>query len=183
MISLFSRLINKAVDFQFRKDPGGRLVFLPFGPKKKAYFVDSKSDEDKIRAFVKMYRSVSMMISFLTYPSIYTPVIILEDAGLSPWQHRLTIVLGVSLFFWLILITQAIVVWVVYKAAVPGLTASLSEVAPDLKSQLSELSPRSRRPALVFLFAGIALLAVGILVATRYSPARPCPPNSTSTSR
>ena len=130
-----------------------------------------------------MYRSISMLISFLTYPSIYIPVVILEDAGLSPWQHRLTIVLGVSLFFWLILITQAIMVWVVYKAAVPGLTASLSEVGPDLKGQLSELSPRSRRPVLVFLFAGIALLAVGILVATRYSPRRPCPPSSTSTSR
>ena len=57
MISLFSRTMDRAVDLQFRKDPGGRLVFLPFGPRKKAYFVDSKSDEEKIRAFVKMYRS------------------------------------------------------------------------------------------------------------------------------
>jgi len=184
MTSLFSRLIDKAVDLQFRKDPTGRLVFLPFGPRKKACFVDSKADEEKIRAFVKMYRSVSILISLLIYPSVYIPGMILDIyGGLSPWQHRLTITLGISLFFWLVLIALAIMLWVVYKATVPGLTASLTEVGPDLKGQLSELSPRSRRPALVFLFAGIALLAVGVLVATRYSPSRPCPPNATSTSR
>ncbi len=179
---MISGLINKAVDAQFRKDPNGRLVFLPFGPRKQAYFVDSKADEEKIRAFVKMYRSIAMLISLLTCPSIYVPALILDSAGLSPWQHRLTIILAISLFFWLVLICIAIMVWAVYKAAVPDLTASLPEVGPDLKGQLTELLPRSRRPALVFLLAGIALLAVGVLVATRYAPGRPCLPNPTSTS-
>jgi hypothetical protein len=188
MISLFSRVINKAVDLQFRKDPSERLVFLPFGPKKKAYFVDSKSDEEKIRAFVKMYRSVSMLISLLIYPSVYIPGMILDIyGGLSPWQHRLTIALGISLFVWLVLVTLAIMLWVVYKATVPGLIASLSEVGPDLKGQLSEISPRPRnqqRVALACLLAGIVFLGLSAFGLWHYTGKKPpCPPNSTSTSR
>jgi len=57
MISLFSRMMDRAVDSQFKKDPNGRLVFFPFTARGKAYFVDSKSDEDKIRSFAKMFRS------------------------------------------------------------------------------------------------------------------------------
>jgi hypothetical protein len=74
MISLFSRAMDYAVDAHFRKDPSGHLVFFPF--KGKAYFVDSKSDEEKIRAFVKMFRSAIMLISLLTYPSIAVPAFI-----------------------------------------------------------------------------------------------------------
>ena len=74
MISLFSRLIDGHVERQFGKDPNGRRVFLPSGPKGKCYFVDSKSDEEKIKAFVKMYRSASTLISLLTSPSIVVAV-------------------------------------------------------------------------------------------------------------
>jgi hypothetical protein len=188
MISLFSRTMDKAVDLQFRKDPSGRLVFLPFGPKKKAYFVDSKSDEEKIRAFVKMYRSFSTLISFATYPSIYLPSLILDGyAGLSPRQHRLAIALGVPAIFWLTLVALVIMLWVVYRAMVPGLTASLSEVGPELKGQLSEISPRprhQRRLALACLLAAIVLLGLGVFAATSYSRGkRVCPPDSTSTGR
>lgn len=188
MISLFSRMMERAVDLQFRKDPSGRLVFFPFGPKKKAYFVDSKSDEEKIRAFVKMYRSFSAMISIVIYPSVYVPALILDGyAGLSPRQHRLVIALGVPALFWLVLLALVLLLWVIYKATVPGLTSSLSEVGPDLKDQLSEITPRSRhqrRVVLACLLAGIVLLGLGIVEATSYSRSKPpCPPNSTSTSR
>jgi hypothetical protein len=188
MISLFSRMMDRAVDLQFRKDPSGRLVFLPFGPKKKAYFVDSKADEEKIRAFVKMYRSFSALISLLIYPSVYVPALILDDyAGLSPRQHRLAIAFGIPAIFWLVLVALVIMLWVVYKATVPGLTSSLSEVGPELKGQLSEISPRSRhqrRLALGCLLAGIVLLGLGVVGATSYSRSKlPCPPNSSSTSR
>jgi len=169
MISLFSRMMDYAVDPHFRKVPSGRLVFFPFTSKGKAYFIESKSDEEKIRSFVKMFRSAITLISFLTYPSLSVPAFILEDyAGLSPKQHRLAIALGIPLFFWLILGALAWMLWGVYKGAIPVLTASLSEVGPDLKRQLSEASP-SRLLALLCLFAGIILLGVGILVAWHYS--------------
>ena len=65
MLSLFSKLIDYGVATQFRNDPSGRAVFLPYGPRKNAYFVDSKADEEKIRSFVKLYRSASTLVSWL----------------------------------------------------------------------------------------------------------------------
>ena len=46
MISPFSRMMDDAVDTHFMKDRSGRSVFIPFGLKRKCYFVDSKSDEE-----------------------------------------------------------------------------------------------------------------------------------------
>jgi len=54
MIPVFSRAMDNPVESQFRKDPSGRLVFLPLGPRKKGYFVDAKPEEEKIRSFLKL---------------------------------------------------------------------------------------------------------------------------------
>jgi hypothetical protein len=182
MISLFSRLTDGLVERQFGKDPNGRLVFLPFGPKGKCYFVDSKSDEEKIRAFVRMYRSASTLISLLTSPSIVVPAVLLEDySGLTHRAHRWAIALGIPAFFWLVLILVALVVWAAYKANVPSLTSSLTEVGPDMKDQLSPASPPSqfqRRVAIVALLAG-ALLVGGTFLSI--SQARAVPHSSGAT--
>ena len=88
MISPFSRMMDYAVETHFMKDRSERLVFVPFGPKHKCYFVDSKSDEEKIRAFVRMFRSLNQLIGFLGFPSVFIPGLILEDfAGLTPRGH------------------------------------------------------------------------------------------------
>ena|ERR1700674_2374930 len=130
--------MNRLADVHFRKEPSGRLVFIPFTRRGKCYFVDSKADEEKVRAFVNMYLIPNTLISFLIAPMVMVPGLILEDyGGLTPRAHRLTIALGVSGFFWLSFVALALMLWVVYKATVPGLTASLSEVAPEIKAQLS----------------------------------------------
>jgi hypothetical protein len=160
MISMFSRLMDHAVDRHFKKDQSGRLVFIPFTLKGKCYFVDSKSDEEKIRGFVKLFSSAFTLISWLTFPSLYVPGLILEDiAGLTPRGHRLAIALGIPLFFWLILGALAGMLWIVYKNAVPSVAASLSEVGPDAKSQLRKISRRPGRVAL-----GVVLACLGILI-------------------
>ena len=121
MISPFSRMMVYAVDTHFMKDRSGRLVFVLFGPKRKCYFVDSKSGEEKIRAFVKMYRSVAQLIAFPTYPSIFVPGLILEDyAGLTPRGHRLAIAQGIPLFFSLVLISLLWMLWGLCKGAIPS---------------------------------------------------------------
>jgi hypothetical protein len=56
MNSLLSRMVDRLVDVQFKTIPSGRLVFIPFTRKGKCYFIDSKAEEEKLRAFVKMYR-------------------------------------------------------------------------------------------------------------------------------
>ena len=164
-------LMNRLADVHFRKEPSGRLVFIPFTRRGKCYFVDSKAAEEKVRAFVNMYRIPNTLISLLMTPMVMVPALILEDyGGLSPRGHRLTIVLGISGFFWLSFIALALMLWVVYRVAVPGLTASLSEVAPEIKAQLiSAISPQQRglrRVALVCLLAGLILLGLALVVLT-----------------
>jgi len=157
---MFSGVMDRAVDCQFRKDRSGRLVFIPFTLKGKCYFVDSKSDEEKLRGFVKLFRSTLTLISWLSFPSIYIPGLILDDfAGLTPRGHRLAIALGVPLFFWAILGVLAFMLWFVYKGTVPNMTASLGEVGPELKGQLREISGRPGRVAL-----GVSLACLGLLI-------------------
>ena len=184
MIPIFSRGVDYHVERQFRKDPSGRLVFLPFGSKGKAYFVDSKSDEEKIRSFVNLYRSTSALMSLLSFPSAYIPGwIVMSFAGTMALRNKLTTYVGIALFFMLILVAFAWMHWTIYKETVQGLTASLSEVGPDLKGQLREISPPPTRPrlvALVCLSAGIVLLLVAIFAATRAKSA--CSPKGTPTS-
>ena len=166
-------LINRLADVHFKKEPSGRLVFIPFTRRGKCYFVDSKADEEKVRAFVNMYRIPNTLISLLMTPMVIVPGLILEDYGrLTPRAHRLTVALGISGFFWLCFVALALMLWVVYKATVPGLTASLSEVAPEIKAQLSAISPQQRglrRVALVCLLAGLILLGLALVALTGYS--------------
>jgi hypothetical protein len=165
-------LMNRVADAHFRKDSNGRLVFIPFTLRRKCYFVDSKADEEKIRAFVNMHRIPSTLISLLISPIVMVPGFILEDyGGLTPRAHRLTVALGVSGFFWVSIVAFAVMLWGVYIATVPGLTASLSEVAPEIKAQLSAISPeqRGRRVALVCLLACLIVLVLALVALTGLS--------------
>jgi len=163
-------LMKRLADVHFRRDLSGRLVFIPFTPKGKCYFVDSKADEEKIRAFVSMYRIPSTLITLFITPTVMVPGLILEDyGGLTPRAHRLTMAFGVAGFFWLSFMALSVMLWVVYRSQVPGLTASLSEVAPEMKTQLSVISPEQRgrqRVALVCLLAGVILLGLALVALT-----------------
>jgi len=160
-------LVNRIADVHFRRDLSGRLVFIPFTPRGKCYLVDSKADEEKVRAFVNMYRLPNTLISFLIAPLVMIPGLILEDyGGLTPRAHRLTIALGISGFFWLNFVALALMLWFVYKAMVPGLTASMTEVTPEIKAELRAISPQKRRIALLCLLAGLILLGLALVALT-----------------
>jgi hypothetical protein len=166
-------LMKRLNDVHFRKEPSGRLVFVPFTLRGKCYFVDSKADEEKIRSFVNMYRIPNTLISLLMTPVVMVPGLILEDyGGLTPRAHRLTMALGISGFFWLSFVALALMLWVVYKGAVPGLTASLSEVAPETKAQLGVIASQRRglrSVGLVCLIAGLILVGLALVALTGHS--------------
>jgi hypothetical protein len=104
----------------FRTDQSGRLVFLPFGSKGKAYFVDSKSDEGKIRSFLKMYRSASTLFSPLGFLSVFVPVWTrIISAGASPLGDKFPTLVGNFAALLLILGVSAWMLWVAYKETVP----------------------------------------------------------------
>ena len=189
MISTFSRAIDHQVDRQFRKDPNGRLAFLPFGPKGKAFFVNAKSDEEKIRALVKMYRGSCTRISWLVTPCIYVGSSVLNVYGsATPLRTKVTASIAISSLVMTLFLVVIWMLWNAYKEAIPGLTASLTEVGPDLRSQLSELpsSPQTgRRVALVcFGAAIIVLVGVALVALTHRSSGKVvCPPRLSSTLR
>jgi hypothetical protein len=163
MISPFSKMMDYAVDAHFRKDRSGRLVFIPFSLKRKCYFVDSKSDEEKVRALVRMYRSANTLITFLTSPILFVSAFILDDfAGLTPRGHRLAIALGIPLFFWLVLVALLWMLWSLYKGAIPSLTSSLSEVGPDIKGRLISISHPPRRLPLLVAAVGLLLIVLAL---------------------
>jgi hypothetical protein len=167
-MSLFSRLMDYGVESHFRKDPSGRLVFLPFGPRKKAYFVDTKSDEEKIRSFVRMYRSASTLISWMgQFPIYATGFIFTAYLGATPLRNRLTALVVTSSIYMLVSLALIWMLWGAYKQTVPSVTASLSEVGPDVRGQLSTISPRPRI-VLVCLAAGLLLLAVALFAAVSH---------------
>jgi hypothetical protein len=174
MISLFSRMMDWAVEQHFRKDASGRCVFLPLVRRGQGYFVDSKADEEKIRAFVKMYRSAALLVVVVGTMGIYAwgwnPMFY---AGGNPLKNRLRSLVGSSVIYLVIYLGAALLLWEIYKRAVATFTSSLSEVGPGGAGQLSTVSQRPRSIALVCLFAGLVLAAFGILGATRYKPARP----------
>lgn len=176
----FTKAMDRQVDAQFQKDPSGRLVFLPSGRKGKAYFVESKSDEEKIRAFVKMYRGAGTLIywvqnlCFLAWIESFTTS-----------AHRWTTEVGIASFFIFVFLLAVWVLWRLYKQTVPTFTASLSEVGPDLRDQLTDVCPppqRLRVLVLASLFAGVVILGLAIVLATRRAPPKaPCPPKLSST--
>jgi hypothetical protein len=165
MTSAFSKMMDHAVEAHFRKDRSGRLVFIPFSPKRKCYFVDSKSDEEKIKALVKMYRSAIQLISWLAFPSIYFPGLILTVYGVSPLRNKLTIYAWIASVFILSYAASAWMLWSVYKRTIPSLTASLSEAGPDVMGQLREISPRPRRLPRLVVAAGLILFGLALLAA------------------
>jgi len=176
----FNKAMDHQVDAHFQKDPSGRLVFLPSGRKGKAYFVDSKSDEEKIRAFVKMYRGAGAVISWVQQLCFLVWIV-----SFTTGAHRWTTEVGTASFFIFVLLLAVWVLWSLYKQTVPTFTSSLSEVGPDLRDQLTDVCPppqRLRLLALASLLAGVVVLALGIVLATRRSaPKLPCPPKLSST--
>lgn len=160
----FSKMMDYVVEAHFRRDPSGRLVFIPFTPKGKCYFVDAKSDEEKIRPYVRVFRSAVQLVSFLMYPSLFVPGLVLDRAGLTPRDHRLAIAFGIPLFFWVILGAILWMLWSSYRGGIPTLTASLSEVGPEDKSQLREATRPSWHVPALFLVTSL-LLMLGTLFA------------------
>jgi len=81
-------LMNLIADVHFRnrseRTAGLYSVYTPG----KCYFIDSKADEEKARAFVNLYRIPNTVISLLLCPIVMVPALILEDyGGLTPRAH------------------------------------------------------------------------------------------------
>jgi hypothetical protein len=166
MVSLFSKLIDCGVECQLRKGPNGDLVFLPFGSRKRAYFVDSQSDADKIKAFVKMYRGAGLLISWMYIGgmSIFGHYLTFyPGAGAIPLRTRMLSSAWPVSAYMLLMFIFVWILWGLYRQAIPALTSSLREAEPDVNGQLAEVSAQQRRVVLVCVAAGLILMGLVFL--------------------
>jgi hypothetical protein len=172
MPSPFSKFLDFAVDAHFRKDSSGRTVFLPLIINREAYLVESPSDEQKLRALVRLYRGASaalnLMWSLLNFIAVLAPGSISSYyGGAVPLRDKLIAVAWVavpSLLFWA---TAAWIVWNLYKQAIKICTQALPQAAPEVFAQLTPVSHRPQRVALVILGALFILVAIAVLVAVQ----------------
>jgi hypothetical protein len=163
-MSPFSRLIDLAISSQFRKDSSGRTVFLPLISKRDGYFVDSKLDEDKIRSFVKMYRSAILLVTLLGYITLYSvPTLMNSIARPSPLKGRLVIFAWVSSIAMLIFLAAVWILWSTYKEGIRSVTSSLPEAGPDVMSRLSNIARPTRTIVFMLLAAGAILCGAALL--------------------
>lgn len=169
MISPFARLVDYAVGFHFKKDPSGRLMFLPLISKGHGYFVDSKSDEEKLRAFVEMYRSANLLLTLLCYLVILAPTSLGYNlyAGAIPMRTKLITAVGTGLFWVLCYGASAWMLWSLYKKTIGIFTNQLAVAGPGVVGQASQASSGRRRRALLLVFAVTIIISVALLVAVQ----------------
>jgi hypothetical protein len=174
MPSPFTKFLDSAVAAQFRKDSSGRTVFFPFTPKREAYFVDSPSEEQKLRAVVRLYRggsaALNLMWSLLNYIAVLAPGSISSYyGGYVPLRVKLIAIAWVavpSLLFWG---AAAWIIWGLYKQAIKIFTPALPPAGPEVFAQLLPVSRRPQRVALAVLGALCILIAIAVLVAVQHT--------------
>jgi hypothetical protein len=140
-------------DRQFAKDENGRLVFLPRGPHRPAYFVDS-SDENKLKSLVNVYGVAALIINLTgSVASLAVTQGLTLDEHSAPLASKIKFGLVVyAISSALLYIGPALLLWHVYSGVLNGLCSSLTTVDPA-SLQLSRLPSTSRRTALL-LFGG-----------------------------
>jgi hypothetical protein len=163
-------MLDKFADRQFAKDESGRLVFLPRGPHRPAYSVDS-SDENKLKSLVKVYGVAAAIINLTgSIASIAVTQALALDERSAPLAYKLKFGLVVyAIFSALLYIGPALLLWNVYRRVLDGLCSSLTRVDPA-SLQLTRLPSTSRPAVVIFLLTGLLLLTLGIFFAISYRP-------------
>jgi len=146
------------------------MVFLPLITKRESYFVDSPSDEEELRALVRMYRGANMLLGLLNYLAVLAPGSISSYyGGMVPLRAKLTAVAWVASISLVFYGTAAWGVWSLYKKAIQSFTHALPQASPEAIRQLPAVSRGSQRVALVVLCAGVILIAIALLATVQHA--------------
>jgi hypothetical protein len=170
MISPFVMLVDYAVGFHFRTDSSGRAVFLPLITKGQGYFVDSTTEEEKLRALVGMYRGANLILTVLCYFAIMAPTSIGYNlyAGAIPLRTKVMTAVGSGLFWTVCFGASVWILWGLYKRAVAKFTYAMKEVGLGDMARLSK-PPQRARTALLFVFAGCIIVGIALFIAVQYT--------------
>jgi hypothetical protein len=182
-------MFNQAAEALFRKDANGRLIFLPRGPRKTGYYIDAASDEQKIKALVKLQLVAVMFFNLTGFLGSY--------ALAATWESLYFIHLHLSIedralrtgavyliSAAIIQFTPILVVQKVYQRSLRDICQNLQPADPGLLGPLSRLSePRLKRVlvtlAVTMMLTGLLFAAVARRQAWKRHPASKaiCPPS------
>ena len=180
-------MFDRAADALFRKDASGRLIFLPHGPRKTGYYIDSASDAQKIKALVKLQLVAVMFFNLGGFLASYTLAATWESLyfihlpiSIEARVLRVAAVYVISAL--IIQFTPILVVQKIYQRSLRDICQNLQPAEPGLLGPLSGGSNPLRR-VLVALAVGVMLM--GVLFAAvasrqvrkrRAAPKAICPP-------
>jgi len=165
----FSGRLLQLVDAQFRKDQSGRVVFLPYGPRKTGYYVETPSDDQKIKSLVAIYTAASGLFQVLGFLSSY----LLMQAVIFPDRPTTRagkmevglIVYGISsLVFWF---GPRWLLWKLYREMLPRVCSSLREASPASTCDLQE-TEKHLQPRMFLIVVGATLILGGVLLAALF---------------
>jgi hypothetical protein len=168
-MGLFSEVLDNLTQGRFGKDESGRLVFLPFGPRRPGYYVDA-ADEHKITSLVKIYAVAGALINLVGSVAAFAlSQALLFDHRSGPLLKKLETSIAVySICAVLLYIAPALILWNVYRGVMAGLCSSLATVRPE---SIHPIKRASRiQTVLIIIFAGCMVLAIGVFVAVSYRP-------------
>jgi hypothetical protein len=149
----------------FTKNRAGRLVFLPFGLKKPGYYIDSPSDEQKTKPFVRMYflaRLLAQLVGNLT-AFFFAEGVAFADPH-TPAVDKIKVflviyVITISLF-------ELLPLWLIsrlYRKSIPEICSAMAVAGVEEVSRLDRsLTPWRRRALLVL--GGLTIL-IGVIMA------------------
>jgi len=180
-------MFNRAADALFRKDASGRLIFLPRGTRKTGYYVDAASDEQKIKALVKLQVTAGMFLNlagFLgsytiasTWESLYFTHLPISIEARALRAGAVYLISAAVLQF-----TPALVLQKVYQRSLRDICSTLQPAEPGSLGPLSGGSNPYRR---VLLALAVVILLIGVVFAAvarrqageRHAPTKTtCPP-------
>jgi hypothetical protein len=148
----------------FRKNRAGRLVFLPFGMKKPGCYIDSPSDEQKTKPFVRMYflgRLLAQLLGNLT-AFFFAEGVAFADPH-TPAVHKIEVflviyVITISLF-------ELLPLWLIsrlYRRSIPEICSSMPVAGVEEVSQLDKsMAPLQRRGLIV---VGAVTILIGVTI-------------------
>jgi hypothetical protein len=151
-------LLDAVVERCFRDDKAGRVVVFPGDKRGRGYLVRAAPDEQKIRAFLKLYFSAHFLILVLGYCLAYESSTQLAYALGRPATH---LVRSAALFlgiYAVLVVLPYLMFWSAFKKS------RLSFVSAQDEIQVVGRRPMERRAFVTLLVAGIALLILaGVL--------------------
>ena len=162
--------ILQLVNGKFRKDQSGRVVFLPYGPRKAGYYIDAWADHKKIESLVAIYTASTGLFQVLGFLSSYllAQAVIFPDRPVTrsgKMEVALIVYFISTLVFWF---GPRWLLWKLYRAMIPGICSSLPQASPASTLEL-EATPNAWQRRMLIVFVGATIILGGALLAAIFT--------------